>query len=353
MSSWLKFQEGVYTLTEQDVKAISKEIIATYRNSIKDISEKIAGQYLKHLSSVGTDDYYNELIKYNRLTNLMQDVQRSYRQYSLRAQTLIEHAVSVSASNTYYRSMFASSWLTGGVYGKIPYSLVELIVYGTSDTWKSIPQSVISRYGSLTNYTRKQGTLTEFILKNRTEELRQIQNTITTGLQQGLSYPQMAGNIKNVIGTVIKNSDGTLSAKGAMNNAMRIVKTESSRAMNSASFASSKFLESNGVNIEKMWMAVLDSKCRPSHARMDGQKKGLDELFHIGDDSGLYPTMFKRLSNIINCRCTTVDVIDGEGPQLRTGRNPVTGKNEVFEWKDFDTWSKEKELTSNIYNELF
>jgi SPP1 gp7 family putative phage head morphogenesis protein len=353
MSSWLQFQEGVYSLTEQDVKAISKQIIAVYRDSIKDISEQIAGQYLKYLSSVGTDNYYNEMIKYNRLTNLMADVQKSYRSYSLRAQTLTEHTISVAASNSYYRSMFASSWLTGGVYGKIPYELVELIVYGTSDAWKAIPKSIIGKYGSLANYQSKSGTLTEFILKNRAEELRQIQNTITTGLQQGLSYPQMASSIRDVIGTVTKNADGTLTASGAMGNASRIVSTESVRAMSAAAFASSMFLQSEGVNVKKRWMATLDNRTRGSHARLDGKTIDLKDKFKIGDDSALYPGGFGLVKNNIRCRCTTVEVIDNEGPQIRIGRNPITGKNEVFEWADFGTWAKDKGLTSNLYGEIF
>jgi len=54
-----------------------------------------------------------------------------------------------------------------------------------------------------------------------------------------------------------------------------------------------------------------------------------------------------------NCRCTTIDIIDGERPALRTGRDPVTNENTTFDWKNFDDWSKDHGLTKNVYGEIY
>lgn len=348
--NWLDFQQSVYSLTQEDVEELNKEIIATYKAAREDITAQIEKQYAKYLTSIGTDDVYNEMLKYNRLQNLLSDVTTAYNAYSLKAQTLTEHVVSISASNTYYRSLYASAWLDGGLYGVLPYEMAELIVYGTAETWKAIPASIAARFGGdLAAYTSKAGTLTEFLVKNRKEEIRQIQNAIVTGLQQGKSYKQMSEIIAGIIGKVTKK-DGVLTASGAMANAMRIAITEGNRAMNAASFAASSYLDGQGVDIQKRWLATLDSRTRSKHAHLDGKTIPVDERFPGG---AMYPGDFPSAGQNINCRCTTIDIIDGEGPELRTGRNPTTGESGVMNWKDFAAWAKDHGLTRNKYGELY
>jgi uncharacterized protein with gpF-like domain len=138
-----------------------------------------------------------------------------------------------------------------------------------------------------------------------------------------------------------------------MANAMRIVSTETTRAMNAGSFASTQYLASTGTDVKKRWIATLDGRTRDSHAHLDGKTIDVDDYFHIGMDSALYPGGFSDVKNNARCRCTTIDVINGESPALRTGRNPVTGEHEVFDYKDFDQWKKDNGLKTNVYGEIY
>ena len=348
--NWNSFQSGITELTQDDVIELNKKIVSMYRQSLKEIDALVKDFYLKTLSTVGTQEYYKNAIQYNRLNELQKKVALAYSEYSKKAQVLTEHVVSISASNAYYRSMYASAWLDGNIVGLLPYEMVELIVYGSADAWKAIPQSVADRYGGdLALYTSKAGTLTEFLISNRTKEITQIQNAIVTGLQQGKSYTQMSESIAAIIGKVT-SKDGTLTASGAIANALRITRTEGTRAMNAASIASSMYLYGEGVKIEKEWVASLDDRTRATHANLDGKRVPVDEPFPGG---AMYPGDFPSVGQSVNCRCTTIDIIDGESPQLRTGRNPNTGKNETFDYKGFDQWAKDNGITKNKYGELY
>jgi hypothetical protein len=47
-----------------------------------------------------------------------------------------------------------------------------------------------------------------------------------------------------------------------------------------------------------------------------------------------------------------VDIINDEPITIRRGRNPKTGKNEVFSFKDFGEFAKDNGLKKNKYGQL-
>ena len=101
-----------------------------------------------------------------------------------------------------------------------------------------------------------------------------------------------------------------------------------------------------------MWLATLDTRTRDRHAALDGTIKEYDQKFSIDGDKALIPMQFANASNNINCRCTTVDVIDDKTPSLRRGKNPTTGETEVFEWKTYNQWAQDNGLKPDSNNIL-
>jgi len=124
---------------------------------------------------------------------------------------------------------------------------------------------------------------------------------------------------------------GKLSFSGAMANALRIVRTESGRTLNAGAHASDMELANQGIDIQKEWQATLDNRTRDTHAEIDGERAAVDGTFSNGL---MYPSE-------INCRCSTIPIIDGVGPQLRRGRSPVTGENEIMDYKSYKEWKAE------------
>jgi len=229
--NWKDFQENIFTLTENDIKDLMKEILSTYKLAIAEINAKLEKVYLTTLSGVDPSDsgYFIKMLERNRLETLKKEITKEYLAYSQRVGQMLEHVVSISASNAYYRSIYALSWIDGKVYAPLPYSMVELITYGTAAEWKAIPQKLIDKYGSLLNYVAQEKTLTQMILQNRTAELDQILRAVTNGFQTGASYPQTAKTIKEIIMSITqKGGKSTMTGAGA--NAMRIGRTEGSRA---------------------------------------------------------------------------------------------------------------------------
>ena len=114
---------------------------------------------------------------------------------------------------------------------------------------------------------------------------------ISRGIAQGLSYQEMARNLKN-----ITNVD--------YNKTLRIAKTEGHRIQQEATYNVQKRAIEKGANIVKQWDSTLDGKTRPTHRALDGQIIGVDEYFK--SESGykaLYPSGFGVASEDCNCRC--------------------------------------------------
>ena len=109
-----------------------------------------------------------------------------------------------------------------------------------------------------------------------------------------------------------------------------------------------------GINIVRMWDASLDGRTRPAHASADGQKVAVDKPFLVGGERLMYPgDSSGSAGNIIHCRCSTLDLVDGVEPEARRGRDPVTGDTSVFSYRNFDTWAKENGLKKNDYGMLY
>ena len=65
------------------------------------------------------------------------------------------------------------------------------------------------------------------------------------------------------------------------------------------------------VNLQKTWVAILDSKTRPSHAAADMQQVNVNDNFIVGGESLLMPRdPSGSAGNIINCRCISSNIVD-------------------------------------------
>lgn len=118
---------------------------------------------------------------------------------------------------------------------------------------------------------------------------QRIANNISRGVAAADSYANIARNIAN-------------GSKIGFNNAMRITRTEGNRIANQAKFDASAKAKEKGADVLKQWDAALDGKTRPSHRRVDGEIRELEEKFSNGlmkpsDSNG-------EAAEVINCRCT-------------------------------------------------
>lgn len=154
---------------------------------------------------------------------------------------------------------------------------------------------------------------------------------ISRGIAQGLSYQEMARNLKN-----ITNVD--------YNKTLRIAKTEGHRIQQQATYNVQKRAIERGANVVKQWDSTLDGKTRPTHRALDGQIIGIDEYFK--SESGykaLYPGNFGIPSEDCNCRCCLLQRAEWAlSDEEFTKMNGET--NELQHFESIDDYNKFKKV---------
>ncbi len=90
----------------------------------------------------------------------------------------------------------------------------------------------------------------------------------------------------------------------ASKRAQRIVRTETSAALNAGHQAQVDTLEANGLPVVKSWTSVGDRDVRDSHAAMDGVQVRGKENFNLGGHLVPYPAHCSLpAQERVRCRC--------------------------------------------------
>lgn len=161
---------------------------------------------------------------------------------------------------------------------------------------------------------------------------KSISQEISRGIASGLLYSDIARNISNA-------------AKAPLSRAKTITRTEGGRIQNTASRNAALEAKAHGADLVKTWDSTLDGKTRPSHRRVDGEIRELDEKFSNGLDRPCDPG--GSAAEVVNCRCKEFHKPrwDAEGGFAKIDN--FTGEVMVFESaKDYAEfkeryWSKE------------
>jgi hypothetical protein len=348
--SWKNFEKDAFRLTKEEWKVQQKKILANYRKAMQSIETMLKDNYAKYLTGISPDNYYNEMIKRDRLQNLLKQVRAEYVKYSSSTAFEITNALKIAFSNTYYRKYFAANWVAGkSVFGLLPKQLVELTVLGTDQAWKNITAGIIKRFGDKSLYMPRSGTLVNLLKNDSIKEINQIQEIITQRFLGGTSYTQTVNSIRDAIGREF--TDGKVKRyTGAKSNALRIIRTETNRVSNLGSYAVSKDLDNQGIKIKRKLISTLDNRTRAQSASMDGQTVSVDKPFvYPNGAKAMTPGTSGVAKYDINDRETVINIVNDVEPVVRIGRDPVTGQNEYFSYNNFDVWASKKGLKKNKY----
>ena len=162
-------------------------------------------------------------------------------------------------------------------------------------------------------------------LNNKAALKQQVQRTITQGIVQGQSVRDTASSVRRAM---------EINAHSAE----RIVRTETTRAMNTGELSSMEHAAARGLPIQKEWLATLDGRTRDSHAGLDGQVRDIDQPFSNGL---MYPGDYNGpASEVIHCRCTMTEKIkDAELPP-QSRRAKENGSYSVIPKTTYKEWQK-------------
>jgi hypothetical protein len=98
---------------------------------------------------------------------------------------------------------------------------------------------------------------------------RKITSAMTQGILQGESVPDAARRIRSVV-----EMDRRASLPAA--------RTSITGAENAVRMGSYRRASGMGIELQKQWMATLDSRTRDSHRELDGEKADIDGRFSNG-----------------------------------------------------------------------
>lgn len=146
---------------------------------------------------------------------------------------------------------------------------------------------------------------------------RHVTSAVTQAVLQGQTVPQLAASIAGI-------------AAMDQRAAMKAARTAMTSAHSLGKLKGYERAAGMGIDVEKQWLAALDSRTRGSHRHLDGEVVKLDAEFsnglkYPGDPDG-------PASEVYNCRCTLVPVI-GDVEYDEVERANKLGGMSYEEWK--------------------
>ena len=285
---------------------VNKKLIAEYKQSLREIQAELSRIYAQY--EVNGELTYAQMSQYGRLTSLNATIEKIL--LSLGAK--VAPAITQLASDVYHEG-----------YYRLGYNITSN--NGLNISWgilnpNTVYQSVQEPVSGL--------PLSERLTKTRYELLIRQRQTITQGLIQGKSYGEMARSIRE-------------SFEISASDALRIVRTEASRNAGAGEAQSMDYAEEQGIEIDRIWDATLDSKTRPRHAALDGQKADEEGYFHSGDLKARGPSGWGSAKMDINCRCTIRTQVKDFPPEYRREGSEIVKYETYYDWAKAHGWSEE------------
>lgn len=284
-------EKEVFQATLDDERALLSQIEQNYINALADIKKKI-----KKLQERGDTQSIAYQIQFQRQ---MEEQINGYLD--------ILQSENVETIQDYLNLCYETGFI-GNMYQLQGYE-INLVL--------PINQKTVIRSTMMTadgvKLSKKIKANTEFLKKQVVQEIQR-------GFSTSMSYVDIARNISS-------------RGEADMNRSMRIARTEGNRIYNEAALDSAQAAVKAGVDTVKQWVAILDSRTRESHQRVDGEWVELNEKF----SNGLFLPGDKNAppAEIVNCRCKAVFIPRSEvmrdAPRLR--RDNDTG--EIIECENY------------------
>ncbi|MDR3116283.1 MAG: hypothetical protein LBT91_00350 [Bifidobacteriaceae bacterium] len=285
-------------------KKIGKELASLYSDLLYEAKRQLA-ILLKKTQGLTTSQK-NDILRYSAIYKEISEM--------IGARTdNIENAI------INHKELSAFLGYTGAVYEMESYGNIDLDVYKPD----------LDYVEQVVNHPVAGKNLSERIHNNTTKLASAVSVSLQRGAAEGKGYADISRLFSGQFGMSYRN-------------AMRIARTEGGRVR---TITSQKAYEDGlklGVkDLKKQWLATLDIKTRPQHGILDGQIVPADGTFKYGDLEAIGPRCFLSADLDINCRCTTIPVIDEKEQEDRLRRDNMSGKN--GNWKNYSEWQKWKD----------
>ena len=99
MATFKAGQESAISQSLGEAQNLWKLVLESYSQAQKNINKELSDIYAKVLSGVKPEDYYNTLLKFNRLSNLKKTISKQYLEASKKAGRLMAESSEIAISN--------------------------------------------------------------------------------------------------------------------------------------------------------------------------------------------------------------------------------------------------------------
>lgn len=257
-------QKEIMQVQLNNEKAVLKELEGNYKDALDEIDDRIA--YL-----LGRQDADMQHVIYQV-------------EYQKALKTQVQSILEKLQANEFET---VSAYLTKSYEDGFLGTMYDLQGQGIPLVFPIDQKQVVA---AIQHETKLSGSLYEAMGKDIKTLNKQISGEISRGISNGAMYSEIARNIKGY-------------ARIPQNNAMRIARTEAHRIQCKATADAQFRAKEKGADVVKQWDASLDSHTRPTHRKLDGQIRELEEPFEVDGMEAMMPGGFGRASEDINCRC--------------------------------------------------
>lgn len=264
-----KRQLEVQKAAIQDEKKIIRQLQRVYNQAAKDCQQKIndlaARQDLQNIQSIVYQQQYQQALK-KQLEGILDMLQSN-------SFTDIAGYLQGCYENGFIGTLYD---LQGqGIPLILPIDQRQVLKALQTDA--KLSKGMYARLGEDIDYLKKS-----------------IRAELSRGISNGSTWFDIAHHIANGMNSPFKT---------ALYNSIRIARTEGHRIQNQAQWDSVNKAKDKGADIVKQWDATLDKRTRPTHRRLDGQIRELDEPFEVNGHKAMYPGGFGVAKEDIHCRC--------------------------------------------------
>ena len=269
--------------TEATLKALEKQIKATYTKAYQEMKKEMADILAKiEVNPEMTLAQKMALMsKYDRLNTLSTQLANTAYNANMMAQKMINNEM----VNIYDINYNGDAERLG--FGLVDHTAIKKILKQEEN-----PFTMISS------------------LRDKEGIRNEMKGQLLSGILKGEGIPKIARRLKNVSEKSLKDS-------------IRIARTETTRVQNSAKMDIGKEGQRLGFDMWKRWVATNDDRVRGrkvyeqkrgiDHIAMNGVEKPQDEPFVLPDGSKvMFPgdiSMGAPPEQTINCRCTMIEFI--------------------------------------------
>lgn len=280
MATLWDYQNQLRKIAEHRTSGAEQEILAVYSSVLQRLQSIVGRYYTVYSNGEGTLSAA-DLRLAGQYKGFLQDVLRGLEQLSEPQQEAIRSAVE-SAYAVCYDGMAAA--VKEAASGS---TSLQNALHGLS---ASTPETV----AHIVEHPMQKLTLSHVLQKKRRQITHKIRQTLSVGLANGDSYPQMANRIADAL-------------HGDYKKAIRVVRTEANRAINrgfqDVSEEAAHLLQGSEYLEVKEWCSAEDGDVRDAHRKLDGKVIPATEAFEIDGKKSQCPGGFGVAELDINCRC--------------------------------------------------